>query len=135
MLNRIACFMITSDEVQSKDKIPTGKKTTVVFPAEVIRELRQYLLDHDYTSHDQSRIIVDAVKKYLQDMKMRESSITYAQMKTDTPLSDEERFQDNTDDFGLKNTVLEQEECIDLASNKSHCQKDQKKELQTPSLR
>ena len=42
------------------------KKTTVQFPTNILRGLRQYLLNNDMTSHDQSKVIVMAVEKFLE---------------------------------------------------------------------
>jgi hypothetical protein len=41
------------------------KKTTVQFPNDVLRGIRQYMIDHDMTTHDQSIVIVTAVKEFL----------------------------------------------------------------------
>jgi hypothetical protein len=42
------------------------KKTTVQFPPNILRGLRQYVINHDLTSHDQSKVIVTAVQKFLE---------------------------------------------------------------------
>lgn len=62
--------MVICDKVQNADKVQTYKKTTVMFPADVMKKVRRFLVDHDFSSHDQSRIIVAAVKKFLEDPDM-----------------------------------------------------------------
>lgn len=42
------------------------KKTTVQLPSNVLRGLRQYITNHDLTSHDQSKVIVFALQEFLE---------------------------------------------------------------------
>lgn len=43
------------------------KNTTVHFPASILRGLRMYIANHNLTSHDQSKIVAVALKKFLVD--------------------------------------------------------------------
>ena len=54
------------------------KKTTVQFPTSILRGLRQYLLNNDMTSHDQSKVIVIAVENFLEanNIKIPQDEIT-----------------------------------------------------------
>jgi hypothetical protein len=42
------------------------KKTTVSFPINVLRGLRQYIAKHDLTSHKQSEVVALALRKFLE---------------------------------------------------------------------
>ncbi|HIH36736.1 MAG TPA: hypothetical protein HA232_02365 [Methanocellales archaeon] len=42
------------------------KKTTVMLPLNILRGLRQYIVNHDLTSHDQSRVIAAALRIFLE---------------------------------------------------------------------
>ena len=44
----------------------TMKKTTVSFPSNVLRGLRQYIAKHDMTSHQQSEVVALALRKFLE---------------------------------------------------------------------
>lgn len=44
----------------------TMKKTTVSFPVSVLRGLRQYIAKHDLTTHQQSEVVVLALRKFLE---------------------------------------------------------------------
>jgi hypothetical protein len=42
------------------------RKTTVSFPINVLRGLRQYIAKHDLTSHQQSQVVALALRKFLE---------------------------------------------------------------------
>lgn len=44
----------------------TLKKTTVSFPVSVLRGLREYIGKHNLTSHDQSKVVALALRKFLE---------------------------------------------------------------------
>jgi hypothetical protein len=43
------------------------KNTTVRFPVNVLRGLRQYMYKHDLSFHDQSKVVALALRKFLED--------------------------------------------------------------------
>jgi hypothetical protein len=42
------------------------KNTTVHFPVNVLRGLRQYIVKHDLSFHDQSKVVSLALRKFLE---------------------------------------------------------------------
>lgn len=111
-------------------KDTTYKKTTVMFPTDVMRDLRRYLADNDLSSHDQSRIIVNAVKKFLEDIDMivRESeenpSIGFP--LPNPPVANTDQIESDIESEGPKQI----ERKPTLATSRKQLQKDQKTELE-----
>jgi hypothetical protein len=41
------------------------QKTTVIFPKNILKALRMYMAKNDMGQHDQSKVVVEALKEYL----------------------------------------------------------------------